>query len=296
MKNNLDFEARDTFYQFDERRLARVTPNMGLDNWWFNVIDRTVEFWMLLDPSLPTLTSGLDDCLYLDERGRFALKRHPDFDEAASRDNWTMFFVYRFLRLTGEGIPMKGSFHFLVKNSPRHRGMQLWKRALAGHSDAAWWYYFWNIPGARIRNFVWKTLKWIGGFGPELTREEFISDPPFVDLYQEGIRKIMLNLVPAFALYKKAWQLFVMPVDPRRDRLRRILLRRVSKRNGLLRTLLGEFWTDGQIDALTPISGWPASTELSEYTDRDHRWIPSDMIRVNELERPLIKKIRDYER
>ena len=295
MENNLDFFSTDTYYQFDDHRLARVHPDWSDDEWYYNVIDTTVEFWMLLDPRDKSINGGLDACLWLDERGRFQLKRHPDYPEAASRDNWTMFYIYRYYARTPEGVPLMGSFRFLVKNSPRMRGMQLWKKALAGSGHAEWWYYTLNIPGARIGNVIWKTLKFLGIFSKEYERTEWneygVALQKSMTGYQKWIRRRMMDMVPAFALYKKAWQLYVMPPDPRLDRLREILLRRVGENNPLLRALLGDNVTDIDIRDAIPMTGWPASSELSEYTDRYHIFIPPEMMKANELERPLIRKI-----
>ena len=48
---------------------------------------------------------------------------------------------------------------------------------------------------------------------------------------------IIFTSMPAYALHNKAWQIYVMPASHKKEKLKRILLKRVGKSNLMLRLL-----------------------------------------------------------
>jgi len=252
---------------------------------------------------------GLEYCQVF-KRGKWVLYRHPDYKELASRDHHSYFIIYRkLLDPAWTNIFIKNllnSYSLLF-----FRGMNLWMKSLTGNKRAQWWYYFWNIPGARLGNWWNRLIKWIGDCGYERSNEWWLADTPQGinrgTLLQNGLskwQKFWLHgpkfklfgkeyhieiLLPAYALHVKAWQIYVMPKTPKRDTLRKILIKRVGKSNLMLRLLLGDTTvTQEEVDNYPHMTGYRPGVYLDETCRRDIRELTPQEAEANTYERDLI--------
>jgi hypothetical protein len=303
----LNIESKTSYYQFDSRGLLWVPSDQSWEgrslwkkfwdwafrrSWvpsWSNkskrdTIGRTVLAGLAYGFT-DEMIEGLESC-YRDE----VLYRHPDLDEVASRDHYSYFYIYR--RWTNQELP----------NFPKMRGMNLWMKTLTGNKRAEWWYYFWQIPGAYLGNWWLKTCRRIGGIGNEWSNREWITyaQDGTVGQYviwnrtpwQKLWSKIINTTIPAYALHNKAWQIYVMPTSKRKEKLKRILLKRAGKSNLMLRLLFGDKVTQEEIDNYPHMTGYRPGAYLNT-TTRTIREMDAVESEYNTYEKQLIKWLYD---
>jgi hypothetical protein len=235
------------------------------------------------------------------------LRRHPQAWDETSRDHYSYFIMFKRLTCTDD------EFKAFVNKIPPKRGLNFWKRALVPDTRYEIEYYRYNIPYARIGNVWLRFCRWIGKIRPELSNEEWIgiwdefyapcrvSKPIQITggsaekYYRTARQKRWGNVInkttPAYVLHNKGWQLFFMPDNPKKDTLKRILLKRVGKSNLMLRLLFGDTTVSE-----TEVSGYPYMTNYrsSVYlntTNRDIREMTKNEASANTYEKELIIKL-----
>ena len=149
------------------------------------------------------------------------------------------------------------------------RGLNSWMKALTGNKRAEWWYYTLAIPSERIRNGFLRFLRWAGKIKPEWHNVEWTIWGNEMLRHRTPWQKlwawIIFTSMPAYALHNKAWQIYVMRKSPKRDTLRKILLKRVGKRNILVRLVLGDDTvTQEEVDNFPHMTGFPSGVYLDE--------------------------------
>jgi hypothetical protein len=288
----LNIESKTSYYQFDSAGML-IVP--GDERSWRDSIGRTVLAWIAyVKPE--ELSESLEQCLslwkYTEKTYRYKLIRHiRHYREKSSRDHWSYFIIYRVL---SDGITFKWI--------PKMRGMNNWMKSLTGDKRAERRYYRWAIPGAKLGNWWLKRCRKIGNLKQEWTNQAWIMirDKPQTfgqwtqknrTFWQKLWCKIILNTIPAFSLHIKGWQLYVMPESEKKEKLKRILLKRVEKSNILLRLLLGDKTvTHQEVDDFPHMTGFRSGVYLY-MTLRDIREMDAVESEFNTYERDLIKKL-----
>jgi len=289
----LNLQAKTSYHIFDEYGMLLVKDDPLS---WRDSIGATVCAWIAYN-RLFELSNALEDCY---DPYRNILFRHQIYDEEASRDHKSYFCIYR--KLNGEEIP---NFGYL-------RGMSLWMKSISGNKHAEWWYYFWYIPGAYLGNWTLKTLRWIGNIKPERDNNWWISqwsEKYYVRSVTQG--NVMLfhrtrwqkfwawvifKTIPAYSLHVKAWQIYVMPKSKKKEKLKRILLKRVGKSNLMLRLLFapdkpqnsGDSVTQEEVDNYPHMTSFRPGVYLDETCRRNIREMTSEESSANCYERDLI--------
>ena len=182
------------------------------------------------------------------------------------------------------------------------RGMNLWMHSLTGNRLAEFLYYLIYIPGAYLGNWWLKFCRLIGNIRPELpndiwilpcgdsnTGTQYLHHRP---LWQKLWGRIIGITIPAYALHNKAWQIYVMPDSKRKEKLKRILLKRVGKSNIMLRLLFGDTVTQEEIDNYPHMTGYRPGAYLNT-TRRTIRELKEQEAEFNTYEKDLIKKLYD---
>ena len=305
---SLNLETKTTYHYFDEFGMLVVK---GDERSWRDSIGRTVVAWIAYGKP-KELVRPLDRCVVAGKKS-WILKRHPAHKEHSSRDHWSYMIIFWKIGLTSyqfkRGIPM----------IPRMRGLNSWMKALTGNKRAEWWYYTLAIPGARTGNGFLRFCRWAGRIEPErdnnwwidkevidtLTVGEYIGMPLMFPVYGEhsnGLNLqhsrttrqklwawIIFTSMPAYALHNKAWQIYVMRKSPKRDTLRKILLKRVAKRNILVRLVLGDDTvTQEEVDNFPHMTNFPSGVYLDETCRRDIRELTDEEAEFNTYEKDLI--------
>ncbi len=324
----LNLKADKTFFQFDKFGMLIVPSDQSWEkrSWWKKLWDkilkrewiptwkneswkdslgRTVFAWIAYGRP-KELISSLDSCLqYNFQKKKWYLKRHPDYDELASRDHWSYFIIYRTFYFKD-----LEDFQSFAKDIPRMRGMNFWRKALMGNKMAEWWYYTLYIPGVRIGNMWLKFCRWVGEIQPERDNNWWIdiydlhhnfdaSKPAYIynweSVLHERIRWqklwawIIFQTIPAYPFHNKGWQLYVMPESKRKERLKRILLKRVGESNLLLRLLYGDTTvTQKEIDNYPHMTGFRPGVYLDETCRRTIRELTAEEAEFNCYEKDLI--------
>ena len=235
------WEKRSWWKKLWDLILKRIWIPTWSNKSWRDSIGRTVLAWIAYGNN--RLLIGLRDCLITNVfKNEWILYRHPNEAEHASRDHWSYFIIINLM-------VAKTPEHFasFIKKVPRMRGLNSWMKALTGNKRAEWWYYTLAIPGAMLGNWwLRKCRKW-GRISSELHHMDWMYNTYKNGKYiienrttwQKLWAWIIFTSMPAYALHNKAWQIYVMPKSPKRDTLRKILLKRVARRNILVRLVLG---------------------------------------------------------
>ena len=279
----LNLEVKTAYHYFDDFGMLVVK---GDERSWRDSLGRLILTGLAYGFT-KEITTAIESC-YRDS----ILYRHPAHDEVASRDHHSYFCIYR--SYTYRAIP----------DFPRMRGMNQWMKDLKGGSD--FWYYFWAIPGAYIGNGFLRFCRWAGRIRPERHNEWWIK---FGHLnienrtpWQKLWAWIIFTSMPAYALHNKAWQIYVMRKTPKRDTLRKILLKRVGKSNIMLRLLLEpeviynsdylkssyKLVTQEEVDNYPHMTGYRPGVYLDETCRRDIRELTDKEAEFNCYEKDLI--------
>jgi len=292
---SLNLTIQTTYHVFDEYGML-IVPSDDLS--WRDSLGRTVLAWVAYEEPEELLDS-IEECW---SNEQMKLYRHPGHNELSSRDHYSYFIIF-------EKFARPDSFYKLIRLLPRMRGLNLWMKSLIGNKRAEWWYYFWNIPFARIGNAWLRVCRKAGGISTvEYLNEDWIKICPDGEMLGHFIQRtrtvrqklfgwIILNTIPAYALHIKAWQLYVMPSSKKRKKLDKILLKRVGKSNLMLRLLLedrkdpnsGDNVTQEEIDNYPAMTGYRPGVYLDESCRRDIREMTPEESSANCYEVDLIK-------
>ena len=230
------------------------------------------------------------EALLIKQDGKEQIIRHPDNPVISSRDHHAYFLIYR--KYTGQPLP----------DFPRMRGMNEWMGALQGLKDSEFWYYFWAIPGAYIGNGFLRFCRWAGDISKEYENNYWIDDSwGFYDqthgvLFQRTRTArqklwawIIFQVMPAYPLHIKAWQIYVLPPSRQKDKLKSILVKRVGLSNILVRLLLGGEVTQQEITDYPHMTGYRPGVYLDETCRRDIREMDAVESEFNTYEKDLIQ-------
>ena len=315
---SLNLNSKTSYYQFDSSSMLIVPSDKswGTRSWWKKLWDkilkrewtptwsnkswrdslgRTVLAWIAYDRP-EELFDALFHCVYFHWR-KTQLFRHPKHkEEHASRDHWSYWLIFN-------KIHDRDPHAF--ENLPRMRGLNLWMKSLACKTGflgikAISWYYFWNIPFARLGNWWLKRCRKIGRIRNEWDNNDWINEVQdnltvgnWVQIrrtpWQKLWCRIILNTIPAYSLHIKGWQLYVMPESKKKEKLKRILLKRVEKSNILVRLLLGdETVKQHEVDTYPNMKGYRPGVYLY-MTFRDIREMTEKEREFNSYEWDLIQ-------
>jgi len=305
----LNLQSKDTFYVFDEWGMLTVKSD-ALS--WRDSIGMTVCAWIAYGRP-EELRLAVKKCWYLPD-AKWILYRHPKYKEEASRDHYSYALIMEKL-FCGNA---------LIYGLPRLRGMNLWMRSITGNKLAEWMYYTLYIPGAILGNVWLKFCRLVGRINPERDNDWWIfKDEQYGSLeamycfnrsyktatwnlaIENGVNLqrnrtrwqklwawIIFKTIPAYPLHNKGWQLYVMRKVPKRDTLRKILLKRVGKSNILLRLLYGDDTvTQEEVDNYPHMTGFRPGVYLDESCRRHIRELTPQEAEFNAYERDLIVKL-----
>jgi hypothetical protein len=275
----LNLESKNTHYIFDEHGMLVVK---GDNESWKDSIGRTVLAWIAYGRP-KELQNAILSCF---REGK--LYRHPNHTELASRDHISYYCTHR--KLLNKFIP---PFKF-------QRGMNLWMKSLTGNRTAEFFYYLWYIPGAYLGNWWLKRCRKWGNIRQELHHMDWMhntyTNGEYIQrnhtLWQKLWSKIINTTIPAYALHNKAWQIYVMPTSKRKEKLKRILLKRAGKSNLMLRLLFGDKVTQEEIDNYPHMTGYRPGAYLNT-TTRTIREMDAVESEYNTYEKQLIKWLYD---
>jgi len=311
---SLNLNSKDTFFVFDEHGMLIVPSDQSWEkrSWWEKLWDkilkrewistwenkswkdslgRTVLAWIVYDTPIE-LENALDQCWH---DGK--LYRHPAHDEFASRDHHS----YNIISMN-MFIKQSKAYKNYVKKLPFMRGIYLWMHSLTGNRLAEWMYYMLYIPGAILGNWwLRKCRKW-GRIGPERDNDWWIGYEDETDVHTRGLNlqhslnkwqkfwaRIIFQTIPAYPLHNKGWQLYVMPESRRKERLKRILLKRVGKSNIMLRLLFGDTTvTQKEVDSFPNMTGYRTGVYLDETCRRTIRELTPQEAEFNTYEKDLV--------
>jgi hypothetical protein len=264
---------------------------------WKDSMGRTVLTWIAHD--MPEeLEAAIESCLSFDLKdNRYRLRRHPGIWEKTSRDHWSYFIIFRKLKYED------WEFKKFVKKIPSMRGMNLWVKSLAGNKSAERWYYRWAIPEAWLTNRWNKFVRVIGFIYPERSNYWWIDQydekrnngQVLQDSVTEWQKWWARKLIPLYPVHVKGWQLFVMPDNPRKEILKRIIQKRIGEHNYMLRLLMGDTEiSQEEIDTYPNMSGYRPGVPLNEPCDRDIYELPDqDNLYEKVLLTWLFKKLKE---
>ena len=255
-----------SYYYFDVwgMPLIRHDPNS-----WKDSIGRLMEI-EYANNGLTQFNLALDDCLYYDNDVA-KLKRHPGHDELASRDHWSYFIQYM------KNTSSPEFFDEFIKKVKPMRGMTLWFKALTGNKRAEWWFYTIYNLGAYVHNFLDWAIIGIGNLGPERDNNWWITDHNGSMLKADRTRWermwawIWGKVCPFYPVQNRAWQLKFMPENPRKEKQKRIYLKRTDYGNLIVRILFGDKTiTQCQVYNYPEMAGDRSGVRLNKSCDR---WI-----------------------
>jgi len=237
----LNIECKTSHYQFDETGMLVV---LGDSRSWRDSVGRTVLAWIAYGRP-KELQEAIEKCYNPKyPLAKYSLRRHPFWQECASRDHWSYFIIYRRLRSDDYW------FQCFALSIPRMRGMNYWMKALTGNKRAEWLYYTLYIPGAYLGNWWLRVCRKWGRIEPEFSNNDWVhkmNSPLYGKVtygwliqkertfWQKLWANIIFQTIPAFALHNKAWQIYFMPESEKKERLKKVLLRRVGQSNILVR-------------------------------------------------------------
>jgi len=280
----LNLKAKNTYHYFDKYGMMLVKRD---ELSWKDSLGRTVLAWIAYGKP-KELRLAVKNCWKLPSK-KWRLIRHPNHSEEASRDHYSYAIIMDVL-YCGRA---------LIYGLPSMRGMNLWMKSLTGNKWAERAYYLIYIPGARIGNSWLKFCRRAGGIKSELTNKLWIAggNPNYGTemLYrrtkwQKLWAWIIFQTIPAYSLHNKAWQIYVMPDSKKKEKLKRILLKRVAPRNLLLRLLLGDDTvTQEEVDNYPHMTGYRPGVYLDETCRRTIRKMTEQESEFNNYEVELIK-------
>ncbi len=235
---------------------------------WRDAIGRLMEY-LYANGKLNEKNEALEACLgFVD--GKYVLYRHPIFwkpvenleelmakggqyqwdkfgEELASRDHWSYFIQYIKNTRTEE------EFADFISKVPRMRGMNLWMKTMTGSKWHQWWFYTIFNPGALLGNIVSNLITWIGRLGPEESIHWWIEPRSHLQWINKGTmmlhvltswqkfwRRTWVIITPFYPIQNRGWQLKWLPEHKRKERQKRILLRRTDRGNLIVRALFGD--------------------------------------------------------
>jgi hypothetical protein len=271
---------------------------------YLDSLGRLILMWIAY--GFPTeLENTIETCLQYGKK-YYELHRHPWTWDKTSRDHWSYFVIYRYfltIKKDQEGKPISDEpfFYSFLSEIPRMRGITPWIRTLTGSRKAQRRYFRWQIPGARLGNAVYKILYFLGDFEQAPTLEEWTAPAPwnkditlghYIQInrtpWQRFIVNTALAIIPAYPLHNKAWQLFVMPESAKKEKLKRILLKRVDQDNHLVRVLLGDKGVSiHQVIFYPHVTGYRPGVNLM-LTKRDIRLMRPKERAANAYEKDLL--------
>jgi len=289
----LNLTNKTAYHQFDEHGML-IVPTDELS--WKDSVGRTTLAWIAYERPVE-LVKSLDDCMDFNrKKHKWEVFRHPEHKEKSSRDHWSYMLIH--LKLYNPyWLKEVVEWKFI----PRMRGMNLWMKSLTGNKRAEWWYYFWAIPFARIGNGFLRFCRWVGRIGPERCNNWWIHNKYYSDLtgggailynrtkWQKAWAWIIFQIIPAYPLHNKAWQIYVMRKTPKRDALRKILIKRIGKSNILMRLLLGDAVTQQEVDNYPHMTGYRPGVYLDETCRRTIRELTVEEAEFNTYEKDLIQ-------
>ena len=289
------WESRSWWKKLWDKILKREWTPTWSNKSWRDSIGRTVLAWIAYGGP-DSLAFPLEQCWIPSWRKKTGkLFRHFAHDERASRDHWSYFIIYRVLSDMDAPHLIKNFMDYI----PRMRGLNSWMKALTGNKRAEWWYYTLAIPGAMLGNWwLRKCRKW-GRISPELHHMDWMYNTYKNGKYiinnstpwQKLWAWIIFTSMPAYALHNKAWQIYIMRKSPKRDTLRKILLKRVGKSNVMLRLLFCDTVTQEEVDNYPHMTGYRPGVYLDETCRRDIRELTDKEAEFNTYEWQLIKKL-----
>jgi len=272
---------------------------------WRDAIGRLMEY-LYAHGKLNEVNPALESCLDLTPTG-YVLYRHPTFllkamstpgsvtpdptiykydkkgEEFASRDHWSYFIQYKKNTLSEE------EFTDFISKVPRMRGMNLWMKTMKGSKWAEWWFYALFNPGAYLGNIASNLITWIGRLGPEMGIHWWIVHNVGEDVnrgtrmlynltwWQKAWRKIWVTVTPFYPIQNRGWQLKWLPESKRKERQKRILLRRTDKDNPIVRLLFGDLTVSiSDVRAYPETTGDASGIKLNKSCDRTIRRIPME--------------------
>jgi len=286
-------------FYWDKWRMLLIT---GDPKSWRDAIGRLME-WLYAHGKFHEKNEALEGCLML-VNGKYKLVRHPMFwiegqnkdtfnpneylyekegEEFASRDHWSYFIQYY------KNTRNEEEFTDFISKVPRMRGMNLWMKTMKGSKWAEWWFYTLFTPGAYLGNIVSNLITWIGRLGLEESIHWWIesADPLFNEEINKGTRmqieltrwqkkwqRIWVVLTPFYPIQNRGWQLKWLPASQRKERQKRILLRRTDRGNIIVRALFGDSHiSDLELQKYPEVTGDRSGLKLNKSCDRDVRKI-----------------------
>ncbi len=258
---------------------------------WRDAIGRLME-WLYAHDKLNEKNEALEGCLML-VNGKYVLIRHPLFwiegqttntfdpneyqydkegEEFASRDHWSYFIQYYKNTRTEE------EFADFISKVPRMRGMNLWMKTMKGSKWHQWWFYTIFNPGALLGNIVSNLITWIGRLGPEESIHWWIegSNPNKgtemlynLSKWQKWWQRIFTIITPFYPIQNRGWQLKWLPEHKRKERQKRILLRRTDRGNLIVRALFGDTHiSELELQKYPEVTGDRSGVKLNRSTKR----------------------------
>jgi len=294
----LNLEAKNTHYVFDAKGYPVVKGDLKSIN---DCCGRLVLMGICYGFT-PEIIEKLE-ALLIKHKGRERIIRHPDNPVISSRDHHSYFCIYRVF--TGQPVP----------DFPKMRGMNQWMRILRGKKNS---YYFWQIPGAYLSNWWLRSCRQAGRIRSERDNNEWITE---VDTniindfsrytgtiggwilkcrtpWQKFWANVIFITIPAYPLHNKGWQLYVMPESKKKEKLKRILLKRINtgcpcqsygNSNIMLRLLFGDTTvTQVEINNYPHMTGYRPGVYLDETCRRTIRELTEVEAEFNAYEKQLI--------
>jgi hypothetical protein len=292
---SLNLKTKTSHVIFDEWGMAVIK---GDELSWRDSIGRTVLCWIAYGQPIEGIDKMISSLLFCYSHNC----RHPQYPEwELSRDHLSYLLVFRRLFFGG------------YSNLPVYRrGMYLWSLALQNNKLAEFLYYTLAIPGAYIGNAWLRFCRKVGRIKPERDNNWWIAmndGGPYPQFFPIAIRRtwgwriqqnlwfwqklwawIIFQTIPAYALHVKAWQVYVMPNSKKKEKLKRILLKRAANSNLILRMLFGDTTvSETDVSQYPNMTGYRPGVYLDESCRRDIREMDAVESEFNTYEVELIK-------
>jgi hypothetical protein len=256
----------------------------GTPDSWKDSMGRTFEAWLIYGRHA-ALGRAMDNCLRrIDDH--WVLDRHPNYRIPTSRDHWSYYIQYK------RRVNDDEDFAKFIKDVPRMRGLTYWMKAATKSKLYQFLYYALYIPLELLGNWWNRFWRFVGHIKPERSHEEWEERGLEIQL---GISKwtdwVRRNpLIPAYSMYNKVLQIYILPDCMAKKVLQRILRGRTGKYNYFIRVMLGDKKVTLK-DVLTyqHRTGWRWGVNLDESCRRDVKIIRNPaLIASNALETDIL--------
>jgi hypothetical protein len=280
-----DPNTKETYWYIDDHGMVVIR---GKSKSWRDSIGETFDALVCYEDE--ELLRAIIDCLVFNEDGSVTAFRHPaHITDDMSRDH--VIYILLALKLFGQDLLHQVTEGLGYQISDKHKfsiDMWYWMKSLTGSKKYRRLYYLVAIPWM-IFTVVWnKILYIIGDFQPEADHATY----EFTPNYLKPEIQIQLHdmIFPAYATYKLAWMLFVMPDTWAKKVMQWLTMRITGRYNHVIQYILNRKNVADDIDISNyeSMSGGRWTAMLNGLDTRGCEKIDKSLLVANDIQHDLL--------